>query len=155
MNDKREFARHALATIAYRANRALEDAPEHFADFSSGGRAPIVILAHMGDLFDWSLSMVKGQPRWHNSAPLTWPNEVQRFFAAIQAFDAYLASSEPLHANIEPLFQGPIADALTHIGQLAMLRRMAGSPTCGENFYVAAIEIGQTGAVQPAPVKPF
>jgi hypothetical protein len=58
-------------------------------------------------------------------------------------------------APIENLFQGPIADALTHTGQLAMLRRFAGSPVRGENFYGAAITVGQVGSVQPAPVKSF
>ncbi len=155
MEEKREFLRHAVATLAYRANRALEDAPDDFAPFSGGGRAPVQILAHIGDLFDWALSIVQGQQSWHNSKPLAWPDEVQRFFSALQAFDAHLASSEPLHAEVEPLFQGPIADALTHVGQIAMLRRMAGCPTRGENFYVAAIVKGQTGADQPAPIKTF
>src|SRR6266567_2027025 len=155
MEEKREFLRHAVATLAYRANRALEDAPDDFALFSGGGRAPVQILAHIGDLFDWALSIVQGQQSWHNSKPLAWPDEVQRFFSALQAFDAHLASSEPLHAEVEPLFQGPIADALTHVGQIAMLRRMAGCPTRGENFYVAAIVKGQTGADQPAPIKTF
>ena len=155
MQDKREFVRHALATIAYRANRALEGAPDDFALFSGGGRAPVQILAHMGDLFGWSLSMAQGEPGWHPSKPLSWPEEVQRFFATLQAFDAYLASSEPLHADLERLFQGPVADALTHVGQIAMLRRMEGCPTRGENFFVAAIAIGQTGAEQPAPIQSF
>jgi hypothetical protein len=80
---------------------------------------------------------------------------VQRFFAVLHAFDAYLESDEPLYAAMEPLFQGPIADAFTHVGQLAMLRRLAGSPTRGENFYVADVRVGQVGAEQPAPVQPF
>lgn len=155
MNDKQEFLRHTLATVAYRATRALENAPEQFADFSGAGRTPIQILAHMGDLFDWALSMVQGAQRWHNSQPLSWFDEVQRFYDALQAFDATLAGQEPIHADLEALFQGPIADALTHVGQLAILRRLAGSPTRGENFYVAAIATGQTGADQPAPVRPF
>ena len=155
MNDKREFLRHTVATLAYRATRALENAPEQFAGFSGAGRTPVQILAHMGDLFDWALSMVQGAQRWHNSQPLPWFDEVQRFYVALQAFDAALAGPEPIHAETEALFQGPVADALTHVGQLAMLRRLADCPTRGENFYVAAIAIGQTGADQPAPVQPF
>jgi len=146
--------RHALATIAYRATRALEGAPEEFAHFDGAGRQPIQILAHMGDLFDWALSMAKGQPTWHNSTPLEWVAEIQRFFAALQAFDAYLAAGESLHAPIDRLFQGPAADALTHVGQLAMLRRMAGCKIRGENYYVAAIAIGRL-AEQPDPVRTF
>ena len=155
MDEKRELLRHTLATLAYRATRALDGASESFASFDGAGRQPVKILAHMGDLFDWALSMAAGIQSWHNSEPLEWDEEKQRFFAALGAFDAYLASGQPLHAEIERLFQGPVADALTHVGQLAMLRRMAGSPTVGENFYVAAVAVGQVGADQPAPVKPF
>src|ERR1039458_8826779 len=155
MNEKRELLRHTLATLAYRASRALEGAPGFFAGFDGAGRKPEQILAHMGDLFDWALSMAVGKPAWHNSKPLPWEAEKQRFFAALAKFDAVLASGEPLHAPEDRLFQGPVADALTHVGQLAMLRRLAGCPTHGENFYVAAVETGKVGPEQAAPVKPF
>ncbi len=138
--------RHTLATLAYRAARALEGAPAEFAGFDGAGRRPEQILAHMGDLFDWAVSMAVGKPAWHNSELLEWEAEKARFFAALGAFDAVLASAEALHAPEERLFQGPVADALTHVGQLAMLRRLAGCPTRGENFYVAAIETGKVGA---------
>ncbi|WP_348265193.1 hypothetical protein P8935_11765 [Telmatobacter sp. DSM 110680] len=155
MDEKRELLRHTVATLAYRATRALEAAPESFATFEGCGRQPGKILAHMGDLFDWALSLVQGRERWHNSTPRPWPQEKARFFAALKAFDDYLASSQPLHAAAEPLFQGPIADALTHVGQIAMMRRLAGSPICGENLFVARIAGGQVSAEQPAPVQPF
>jgi hypothetical protein len=155
MDEKRELFRHTLATLAYRTARALENAPESFADFDGAGRRPIQILAHMADLFDWTLSMAQGKPAWHNSQPLDWTEEQQRFFAMLSAFDQYLASDEPIQAPIERLFQGPVADALTHAGQLAMLRRLAGAPIRGENYYLAAIAAGQVTAAQPAPVQPF
>jgi hypothetical protein len=155
MNSDRELFRHTLATLAYRAARAIEGAPESFADFGGAGRTPAQILAHMGDLFDWALSMAEGNQRWHNSEPLPWPEEQRRFFASLKAFDAYLTSGERLRAPIERLFQGPVADALTHVGQLAMMRRLAGCPIRGENYYVAEILTGQVGADLPAPVKPF
>ncbi len=155
MDEKRQLLRHTLATLAYRAARTLENAPASLANFDGAGRCPIQILAHMGDLLHWALSIAQGNQRWQNSQPLDWPAEQQRFFAALAAFDAYLASSAPLQAPAERLFQGPIADALTHTGQLAMLRRLAGSPIRGENFYVAAIAAGQVGLAQPGPVKPF
>jgi hypothetical protein len=155
MNEKRELLRHTVASLAYRAARALDDAPDTFATFEGCGRQPIQILAHMGDLFDWALSTVQGSERWHNSNPLPWPQEKARFFATLEAFDDYLASDQTMHAAAEPLFQGPIADALTHVGQLAMMRRLAGSPTRGENFFVATIAVGQIAAEQPAPVQPF
>jgi hypothetical protein len=155
MDEKRHLLRHTVAALAYRAARALDGAPDTFAAFDGAVRQPAVILSHMGDLFDWALSMVEGAERWHNSKPLAWAAEKERFFATLAAFDAYLASDKQLHAAVEPLFQGPIADALTHVGQLAMLRRLAGCPTTGENFFVAAVAIGQVSANQPAPVQPF
>jgi len=155
MDEKRDLLRHTLAALAYRTVRALENAPESFANFDNSGRRPVQILAHMGDLLHWALSMAQGNPAWHDSKPLTWPHEQHRFFAALAAFDAFLASSAPVQAPIERLMQGPIADALTHTGQLALLRRLAGLPTRGENFYVADIAIGQVSSVQPQPVKPF
>jgi hypothetical protein len=155
MDEKRVLLRHTLATLAYRAARALEGAPEHFAGFDGAGRLPVQILAHMGDLLDWALSAAIGQERWRPSQPLAWAEEQRRFFSSLQTFDAFLASDEPLRAPVERLFQGPVADALTHVGQLAMLRRLSGSPARGENFYVAAVAAGQVGAEQPAPVQPF
>src|SRR5271165_4873871 len=126
MDEKRELLRHTLATLAYRTARAVEGSPEDFGSYDGAGRPPAQILAHMGDLFDWALSMAQGQQRWQVSTPRPWGEEQQRFFAVLGAFDAYLASAEPIHAPIERLFQGPVADALTHAGQLAMLRRLAG-----------------------------
>jgi hypothetical protein len=101
------------------------------------------------------LSTARGQQEWHNSAPLSWPDEVRRFFAALEAFDAYLASDSALQAPAEKLFQAPIADALTHVGQIAMLRRLAGVPMRAENYYVAKIAVGSVGADQPSPVYEF
>jgi hypothetical protein len=155
MDEKRELLRHTLATVAYRAARALEGAPDHFAGFSAAGRLPVQILAHMGDLFDWALNMALGQERWRDTQPRAWAEEQQRFFESLQTFDAFLATGGPLHAPVEQLFQGPVADALTHVGQLAMLRRLSGSPIRGENFFVADIKAGQVGAAQPAPLKTF
>ena len=156
MDDKREFLRHTLAALAYRATRALESSPDSFATYCGiGGRQPAQLLAHMGDLFDWALSIARGSEQWHNSKPLPWVDEQQRFFTALKAFDTYLASAAPLHAPIERLFQGPVADALTHVGQMAMMRRIAGSPTHGENFYAADVKIGNVDEHQPAPVQPF
>ena len=107
----RQMLRHTLATLAYRAGKALRGAPGRFATFSSGekGRTPLAILAHMGDLFDWALGLCKGEHVWHDSAPLPWPREVERFFAGMRAFDEYLGSGRPLGFSIEKLFQGPVA----------------------------------------------
>jgi hypothetical protein len=155
MNSDRLLLRHLLATLAYRATRALDNAPQEFAEFGDAGRQPVQIVAHIGDLLDWALSMASGNPRWQNSAPLAWPAEVERFYAALKAFDSALESADEIHAPIDRLIQGPVADALTHVGQLAMLRRMAGCATHGENFYVAEITIGQTGPDQAPPIRTF
>jgi hypothetical protein len=155
MDEKRELLRHTLATLAYRTVRALDGAPDHFAGFDGAGRLPVQILAHMGDLMEWALSVAIGQGRWQASQPQAWADEQHRFFESLQAFDAFLASDAPLHASAEQLFQGPVADALTHVGQLAMLRRLSGSPTRGESFFVAEVKAGHVGADQPAAVRPF
>ena len=155
MDEKRELLRHMLATLAYRAARALDGAPDHFAGFAGAGRMPVQILAHMGDLFDWALSAAVGKEQWRITQPQKWKQEQQRFFQALGTFDAFLASGGELKVPVERLLQGPVADALTHVGQLAMLRRLSGSPTHGENFVVAAIVVGQVGAVQPAAAQPF
>jgi hypothetical protein len=153
----RDLLRHCLATIAYRASKAVRDVPDSFANFQAGenARTPAQILAHLGDLFDWALSMAKGQPAWHDSKPLPWAKEVDRFFGSLKQFDDYLAGDAVLHSSPEKLFQGPVSDALNHIGQIAMLRRLAGVPIKGENYFKAKIEAGQVGPDQPAPSFEF
>jgi hypothetical protein len=154
---KRDLLRHTLATLAYRGGKAVRGAPPEFADYHAAEttRTPGQILAHVGDLLDWSLSVAKGKEEWHNSKPLPWDQEIQRFFAALERFDAYLASDAPLEESAEKLFQGPIADALTHVGQIAMLRRMAGSAVRGENYHRAAIAAGRVGPDQTPPRREF
>jgi hypothetical protein len=154
---KRELLRHTLATLAYRGGKAVRGAPEGFAVFhvDEGVRAPGQILAHIGDLMDWALSIAMGKREWHNSKPLAWEKEVDRFFAALKKFDDYLASSETLHATPEKLLQGPVADALTHVGQIAMLRRIGGEPLKGESYYEAEIIVGRVGAEQAKPKREF
>ena len=150
---KRELFRHTLATLAYRAGKAVRNAPAGLAEFrtSEGARTPGQILAHVGDLFDWALSIARGKQAWRDSKPLPWEKEVERFFAALKAFDDYLASGEPLHAPEEKLFQGPVADALTHVGQIAILRRMAGAAVKAENYYQARLSRGAWAQSRPRP----
>ena len=157
MDEKIALLRHALATLAYRGGKALRGAPPEFAAFSIGNppRTPGQILAHMGDLLDWSISIVDGRETWYNSPPLAWEQGSARFFAALEAFDRRLASGAPLACPIEKLIQGPIADALTHVGQIAMLRRLAGCPIPGENYFAADIAPGRVGAQQAQPVQEF
>ena len=153
----RDFLRHTLATLVYRGGKTLRDVPEGFAEFrtSQSIRTPGQILAHIGDLLDWALSMAKGKQEWRDSVSRSWTDEVSRFYAGAKALDDYLASSEPLGITAEELFQGPIADALTHFGQIGMLRRMAGAPVKGENYYRAEIIKGRVGPEQAAPRREF
>ena len=157
MSDSRDFLRHTLATLAYRGAKAIRNAGPTFADYGGPetARTPAKILAHIGDLMDWGLAMADGRREWKDSLPLPWEQECERFFAALKKFDDYLASDKPLAVSAEKLFQGPIADALTHVGQIAMLRRMAGIAIKGENFFVAEIGIGRVGAEQTPPLKEF
>ena len=149
--------RHALATIAYRGVKAVQDAPPEFAGFraSPGSRTPLEILAHIGDLFDWAVSLADGAHVWKPAKPASWEQQVERFFAGLKRFDKRLASPKPFGCSPDKLFQGPIADALTHVGQIAMLRRMAGSPVRGENYFKAEISAGRVGREQAKPRAEF
>ena len=149
--------RHTLATLAYRANRAVRNAPPEFGTFQLGKatRFPVTILAHMGDLMDWALSIANDKQEWRVSTPLAWDQEVVRFFAALAALDARLASEAPIACSKDRLFQGPIADALTHVGQIAMFRRLAKCSAGGENYFVANIETGRVGRDQAPPIREF
>jgi hypothetical protein len=157
MDAKRELLRHVLATVSYRGGKPLRGAPDAFATFKAcdTSKTPSEILAHIGDLFDWALSVAKGSQQWRESTPLPWDGEVSRFFTTLGAFDAYLASGEPMACSAEQMFQGPIADALTHIGQLTMLRRLAGAPMRSENYFKADISVGRVGPQQTPPTREF
>ncbi len=149
--------RHTLATLAYRAGKALAGVPPEFASFRVGEstRPPGQILAHLGDLFDWALSLADGRHYWKESLPLNWDEGTRRFFNSLKALDQRLASRDVLGCPEEALFQGPIADALTHVGQIAMLRRLAGSPVRGENYFKATIQIGNFAPHQTKPRVEF
>jgi hypothetical protein len=149
-DDKRQVLRHTVATLAYRGGKAVANAPAGFNEFrvNERTRSPGEILSHIGDLLDWALSMAEGRQAWRDSKVLSWDDQVARFFRALETFDTYMASDAPLGVPVEKLFQGPIADALTHVGQICMLRRMAGAPVRGENYFKAEIEIGRVGADQ-------
>lgn len=146
--------RHTLATLAYRLRKAVMGAPDSFAAFDGGGKTPAQILAHIGDLFDWALSLANGKGVWRDSTPRAWDEEIGRVFGAIRAFDERLANGVPL-AEESRLFAGPVADALTHTGQIAMLRRLSGAPIKGENYFKAEIETGRVGLDQNTPRREF
>ena len=142
---KREVLRHMVATVAYRGGIAVADAPESFAVFRAHEttRTPGEILAHIGDLLEGSLHLVKGEMVYLTSSPLPWKAELTRFFSAVKALDSYLATEAPLACPVEKLVQGPIGDALTHVGQLVMLRRMAGKPIRPTAYFTAEIVAGE------------
>jgi hypothetical protein len=142
---KRDLLRHLVATIAFRGGIAVSGAPENFADFSIAEtvRTPGEILAHIGDLLEGSVYLLKGELVHLNSSPLPWDEEVNRFFSAVKALDLFLASDAILASPIEKLTQGPVADALTHVGQIVMLRRAAGAPVRTEPYFTADIVPGR------------
>lgn len=150
MASPNEFLRHTLAAMAYRAEKALRNAPPDFADFKIGDttRTPLEILSHMGDLFDWALTMAKGKAEWKTAVPRKWDDEIDRFFASVKDFDDYLASHKLSQGVPEKLFQGPIADAIQHAGQINLLRRLANAPIRGESYARAKIEAGRVGKDQ-------
>jgi len=157
MDEKRALLRHTVATVAYRGGKAVRGVPASFASYSgdNSSRTAAKILAHVGDLYDWALSQAKGAEAWHDSTPLEWDREVDRFFMTLQQFDAYLASEAPLAVSHEKLFQGAIADSLAHIGQLATLRRLGGAKMKSENYSKADIVAGRVGVEQKPPKREF
>ncbi|MGE5277450.1 MAG: hypothetical protein ACM3SU_10685 [Acidobacteriota bacterium] len=152
-NPERQLLRHTLATLAYRGGKAVGGVSPEVAAFRAGAtsRTPAEILSHVGDLLDWAVHLCRGEHVWKDSAPLPWEKEVARFFAGLERLDGHLASPAPLGFAAEKIFQGPIADALAHVGQIALLRRLAGSPVRGENYFKAEITAGRVGPQQPAP----
>lgn len=154
---KRDMLRHAVATLAYRGAKAVRGAPPGVADFRAGAttRTPVQILAHLGDLLDWALSLAEGDQRWHVATPGSWDEESARFFGALGRLDAFLARDQPLGGSAERLLQGPVADALTHVGQLVMLRRLALAPVRSENYAIAEIMAGRVTSEQGAPKFEF
>lgn len=155
--DGRQMLRHTLATLAYRASKAVRGAPPSFSTFlvAEGSRTPGQILAHLGDLMDWALSQAQGQQKWNDTPPGDWNADVDRFFRSVGALDDYLASDADVHFGAQTIFQGAIADSLTHVGQINMLRRIATSPVRGENYSKAQIAVGRVTLDQPAPRAEF
>jgi hypothetical protein len=155
--EAREFLRHTIATLAYRCSKTIRDAPMDFAFFKTEHTAntPVFLVSHIADLLEWALTMTRGEPKYPATVIGDWQLEKQRFYAALKALDEFLALDMPIEASLEKIFQGPIADALTHTGQLALLRRMAGAPIKGESYFVADITTGLVTEDQPAPRREF
>jgi hypothetical protein len=153
----RTLLRHTLATLAYRGGKAVRDAPGGFGEYRAAPsvRTPVEILSHVGDLLDWAVGLADGRHVWRDATPLPWPEEVDRFFEGLANLDDRLAAPEPLGFDAGKLFQGPIADALTHVGQITILRRMAGAPVRGENYFKADILAGRVGPEQSPPRREF
>jgi hypothetical protein len=153
----RALLRHLTATLAYRAAKVLRDAPADFAGAGAGPatRRPVPIVAHLADLMAWAQSLARGENVWAAGGSDDWGTEVDRFFAGLSALDQVLARKGPHAGSVEPLIQGPLADALTHVGQLAMLRGMAGTPIRPENYARAEVVAGSVGRDQAAPRREF
>ena len=141
---QREFLRHVLATLTYRMRVAARNAPPGFVNtrLNDSSRSAGQILAHMGDLVDWAFTIAQGKQTWHSSSAQGWDLDIRRFNGSLDRLDEFLRGAEPLSCPATKLFQGPLADALTHTGQIAMLRRAAGSPVEFENYFQAEIAPG-------------
>jgi hypothetical protein len=151
----KDLLRHTLATLAYRGGKVVRNAPEGFSDFKPGDktRTAVQIVAHIGDLMEWGTALARGEKIWNEATPKPWDLEVARFFDTIRRFDELLASDQPLGFPAERLFQGPIADAFTHVGQLAMMRGLAGERVRAENYFTADVVSGRVGAEQTPPKR--
>lgn len=154
----RQLVEHVLAAIAYRTQKALREAPAHYPDFAPGSqvRTPVEILRHMTSLMGYARTFAVGGSYPIKPEPLpTFADEQRRFHAMLEAVRDALAPDGSL-GTLTPtqLLQGPFADVMTHVGQLAMLRRLAGSPVPPENFIFADVSAERLGADQPAPARP-
>lgn len=156
-DDERHLLRHTVATLAYRAGKVLRDFPPELAGrrVAPATRTPLELLCHLGDLADWATGLARGDPTWRALPPAPWQAAQQRFFDGLAALDAELARGAPRSRPLPKIFQGPIADALTHTGQLAMLRGMLGAPVRPESYGRADIAVGQVGLDQPPPRAEF
>jgi hypothetical protein len=157
MNDKRSLLKHFLAALAYRTQKALRDAPPEFGSFEPPGdvRSPKELVRHMTSVLGYARTYFVGGSYWPE--PLSsLEEEVSRFHLMLEDLGQDLANGSPLLGEMteEQLLQGPFADAMTHAGQLAMLRRFAGAPVAPENFIVADIKRDRLGSDQPKPVSP-
>lgn len=146
----RELLRHTVATLAYRGGKVIRDAPAGFGTVRACEtcRSAGEILRHIGDLLEWALWLARGERRWRDGPPQSWEADVDRFFEGLRQFDDFLAADTPLGYPAGRIFQGPIADAINHVGQIATLRRLAGSPVRGENYFMAEIAVGRVGPEQ-------
>jgi hypothetical protein len=142
---RREMLRHLVATIAYRGGIAISNVNESFSEFRAGTstRSAGEILSHLIDLMEGSLNLCRGDMIFLNSTPKGWKSDSERFFAAIKSLDLYLAGDQEIRCPIEKLLQGPLSDALTHIGQVLMLRRLAGIEVSPQSYYRAEIVAGK------------
>ena len=158
MHRDRELLRHVLAAIAYRTQKALRDAPASFADFAPGHqvRTPVELVRHMTSLMGYTETLFRGGSYPIDPLPLpSFRDEILRFHARLAAVGDLLRADGPACSmSTEQLLQGPFADTMTHVGQLALLRRLAGSPVPPENFIFAQVSGDQLGADQAPPAKP-
>jgi len=156
MNDKRAMTRHFLASLAYRTQKAVRDTPPDYADFRTekGVRTPHELLLHMTGV----LTYARGRFTQDETRPKMLPTfeaEIARFHEVLGDLSTLLASDAPLvDTTPEQLLQGPFSDAMTHAGQLAMLKRLAGCPIPPENFIEADVDAENVGPEQAAPVSP-
>lgn len=157
IDSARGALRQMTATLAYRAAKVLRDAPPSFAhrEFGDATRRPVAIVAHLADLMEWAVTLAEGRYEWKADGSEDWDREVARFFAGLSTLDAALAVDGDFPGSMEKLIQCPLADALTHVGQLAMLRGMAGIPVKPEAYARAAIVPGRVGLDQPPPEREF
>lgn len=155
MEGKQALLRHFLAALAYRTQKALRDAPRDFGTFKVGEdvRTPAELVRHMTSVLGYARTYFVGG-QYRAEAPPALAEEVGRFHDMLGDLARHLEQGRPLsETTLEKLLQGPFSDAMTHVGQLALLRRLAGSPVPPENFIVANVDASQLGAEQPEPVS--
>ena len=157
MEDKRKLLNHFLAALAYRTQKALREAPEDFGSFRvvEGVRTPAELVRHMASVLGYARTFFVGG-HYRPEALASFNEEIERFHEMLGLLAQHLRNGDALREGMteERLLQGPFSDAMTHAGQLALLRRFAGAPVPPENFIVAEIKEERLGPDQPKPVSP-
>jgi len=157
METKRKLLNHFLAALAYRTQKALRGAPEDFGSFQvmDGVRTPAELVRHMTSVLGYARTHFVGGRYWPEALE-SFQEEIERFHEMLGLLAQHLRNGDTLLEGMseERLLQGPFSDAMTHAGQLALLRRLAGAPVPPENFIVANIESDRLGPDQAAPVSP-
>ncbi len=142
MNQNSHFIQHFLKVLSYRFEKAIHNAAESYPKHASGHgiRTPLELLGHMNGVLEFAISSLKNQPR-RNIPEQSWQEQITLYYEKLKELNQLMQENSFDTDTLERILQGPLADAMTHIGQLAMMRRLANSAIAGENYFAADMSL--------------